>query len=963
MPPATISSSFAALSPAAQSGATRSAQAAVRVAREVTTLQERLLAWLRDPEAPGRALHFAEREARAALKTSLSKVTRACEQLEEAGLLVRLVENTGERHRGWGLRGAVPPRRTLAELLRLVDAAPAPTEAPRPGVKSAAEAAAPLTALTPGQRKDMTSVANLIAEYAPGANGDPARVTTDVLARVVETSDGRRPWKLELEVQEWVDQRAKSRVRPGARWSSADSAAARLKAKSSVKTLLHFAQSIGWLQPGEAPLRRAIHTYAPEWHHVVLRWRQRLLSRSGGSSATSIRVGLNTLALYATRRGEINWRTTDWGAVLDEIEGDWTAGALQRYQYQAVRLVWRRIHVLGQVRALDTSHELRVAIVPHGATTRVAQSVEKAESASEIDFSEWVDDNGVPLRGLVEGAYGLRRWVWYTAGAAHYVAGDTSLPERAYEATYRRRRTRSGVEMGTIQGRLEQVAFYAGWAIRHDGAVFARRINDETPSDTMESGKTTGRKTARKRASACGGDCTDGVCTCGADKLLSLMDGDRITRYCAWRAAAGADGTNAGVAHLRNLLATLRRAAQDCGLIAEKARDAATRALVTRQLDGLNRQSNVIVAIDVDQKLRDCIAINEAWRVGDDDRRYGIEKMVDLRDLVVAQACTAADMTVEQQLEILRAFRAQLDTLRAARTKKHEQSVEETRAAAQFRANSPWRKAMWATYLRRAMLAQFTRKVPLRESALRNLSLSMFKATKGGKVVALWVEGAEVLVHVDKKFTKNGEDYDAAYISRDAAGQSGQEEGAARWLLELWFGAGGGREWFVEQAAKGIATDVVFPININKGTVGHGERPERTSLRMAEGGLSSDWRTMLEEHGDALGIDVEQLRSVQGGLGIHSVRYLFGRYWAAVRGQLVWASEMLHHSDLKVTISRYVGRSAGSVTYDVIAEQATTLGSVTAAATQSAPDAMATLVITQAREIEMLRQQIASRSK
>ena len=249
----------------------------------------------------------------------------------------------------------------------------------------------------------------------------------DYLARVVETPDGRRPWKLELEIQEWVDARAKARLRDGERWMPADSASARSKAKSGVKTLLHYAQSIGWLQPGETGFSNAIHTYAPEWHHVVLHWRARLARREG-ERESSIRVGIQTLALYATRQGSTDPRTTDWDAVLDEIEADHKAKGLQTYQRQAARWVWRRIHLLSRVRELSTSQEQRVALVPQQAAKRVVASIATAWSAADIDFGGWVNEDGVPLSGLVEGPYGLRQWVWFTAGSVVGVAGDKKLP-------------------------------------------------------------------------------------------------------------------------------------------------------------------------------------------------------------------------------------------------------------------------------------------------------------------------------------------------------------------------------------------------------------------------------------------------------------------------------------------------------------------------------------------------------
>jgi hypothetical protein len=112
-------------------------------------------------------------------------------------------------------------------------------------------------------------------------------------------------------------------------------------------------------------------------------------------------------------------------------------------------------------------------------------------------------------------------------------------------------------------------------------------------------------------------------------------------------------------------------------------------------------------------------------------------------------------------------------------------------------------------------------------------------------------------------------------------------------------------------------------------------------------------------HGRALGVDVDRLRQINGGLGIHSLRYLFGRYWAAIQGQLVYASEMLHHNDLDITLKRYVGPSSTTLSRDVMA-----VDEMRGAGQEFAPndsEGMSAALAAKEREIALLRQQLAAK--
>jgi len=340
-------------------------------------------------------------------------------------------------------------------------------------------------------------------------------------------------------------------------------------------------------------------------------------------------------------------------------------------------------------------------------------------------------------------------------------------------------------------------------------------------------------------------------------------------------------------------------------MLAAHSNDAVSVAALTGELLLIDRI--VKSSAEVEQNRRDVLAINAAWRGG--SISHGLEKLVTLRDLLVAEACEAAHgLTVAEQLDQLRTWRA----MPAVTEREREARLEALSAMT-------WRCATWATSLRRAFLAQLVRKIPLRQKALRHLKVGMI-AVPGTRDTAVrpWDVGTTVLVTVPGTFTKNGEPYRVAYVSKDGAGQPAQEEGAARWLLELYLAEGGGRDWFVAAAPAGTDTSAAFPLNARRGNNGHGVRRARTSLTFADEGLSSEWRVMVLQFASALGIDLDALRAIQGGLGLHSIRYLFGRYWAHVRQQLEFASDMLHHGDIKITKEKYVGTDPTAKSHDVM---------------------------------------------
>lgn len=864
-------------------------------------LADRLLAWADDAAFPTRALRFSERAAREALGGSPRSIAHACALLERRGALVRRLDAIGGRHRGWSRPGVIVERKTLADLLRLVESAPEPAQAGRAGRKSAAAREAPISELLRNQKTELRWVGGLIAECAPGGRGDAGNVAASYLARTT-TLDGRVAWALEVEIAEMVEQRGRAAASTSGK-SYEPSPRARTRATSGARLLLHFASSIGWLpEPEEQP--SVVHTWAAEWHPVILRWRARLGRWAGGRSTPAIRLGLQTLALYATRRGHLHPLTTPWTAVLDDVEADAGAGLLRTNVLQAVRFVWRLVPRLRRLRPVTRAQEQRWSVVPYAVIERTVASLATAGSAADVDFTGWVDATaGRSLDGLIEGPHGLRRWVWYTAADSNVLAADVSLPERRYELTYTRRLERKEIGAVTLERRLCQIALLAGWAVREEGVDLASA-------------------------------------TCG---LSPLLDPQRLERFRLWRATqpvalttgASAKGAKGGNGHLGGILDTANRAAGDLVFFAEHDAEHGLRVPTT-----ITERDRVVLrrmrrkAHSEDGKFRDCIAINDAWRADGGD--WGLVKLVRLRDLLVADAVRSArGRSVDAQLQDLRAFRAaqgplinsieSLETLigEMARSGRGNRTEAEARLRVQCAklqhaaaAAMPWRAKTWALELRRAFLTQFGRKLPLRERALRELRRSMIEArTRDGRAAQPWDPGAVVRVTVPGEFTKSGDPYVQAYVGLDQAGVPEHEADAARWLIELWLAPGGGLDLLIAGAPPSVARDeqdYVLPADPARGQHGHGRRDPRTTMRFSEESLSADVQRIIRRHGRTLGIDLKALASIHGGETAHIFRYLAGRYWAHARKDIDYASDLLHHGDLVVTKRRYVGADRGT---------------------------------------------------
>jgi hypothetical protein len=67
--------------------------------------------------------------------------------------------------------------------------------------------------------------------------------------------------------------------------------------------------------------------------------------------------------------------------------------------------------------------------------------------------------------------------------------------------------------------------------------------------------------------------------------------------------------------------------------------------------------------------------------------------------------------------------------------------------------------------------------------------------------------------------------------------------------------------------------------------------------------ISNAFRSAVIAHARALCVDVRHLKRVYGALRIHTVRRLFGSYWAPKR--LIETSRLLHHRDPAFTAARY----------------------------------------------------------
>jgi hypothetical protein len=793
---------------------------------------------------------------------------------------------------GFGMIGLVRTPSTLADLLDLARASVDLAGSASRGRRSALDHRR-VAQLTADQLEKIETVTALIAAGAPGAAGDARRVGAEHFSWDPSAASGAGDWEIASRVlagvREWSDRRASVRGKKNG------SLGAHL---GSVRLLLDLAATHGLVARAEQHVVE-YERYAPEWIAQVDKWRRRLDRIAGGRSANAIEIGLRLFARYATRRGALSVRATDWYAVRDAIIADHAAGTLRDDQLFGARKVWRMIVARYSTGLAWPAHAEWTTIRDRRLGLAPASAVKAA--VDDLNFEGWLASSPVAASGigsgfasgLVDGLFGIRGWLsWAMADALEL--RRLGLPPRAWPnpsasqahqlASWKRKK-KDGMRLArrTAISRLQHISRLAGWAQTHCGYDWtvrdARALCE--PQLVLEY--------RAWRLTQPGG--TEG--RCGVDEIALTLSkiASPYLEHMALRDAAHARGrgdasaADAGEADARRL----RQCADELREIGYE---------IKPPKDAPNEQ-------------KDTQAIIEAWSA---DGRDGWLKLLDLRELMIAEVVeVCGGLSLEEQIAAI----AHVDARDAA----GRPVFATAEAKREYLRTLSWRSMSWAKRIQGAFFINLARKVPLRADDFSDMRRDWFNSIdKTGRQVDPWHPEATILVDIPRLVMKNGKPFRPAVIRRADVGRPAMERGLCRPLWKLYLMQLGARDVLLtvredahrpkDSRGSAVVGRVLESPYILPGAVAWGGGGfSATEARAANGcrwgprSLSSYFARTMARYIDRLGVDGVALGSMFGADGAHIIRALFGRYF--VHRDPVMCSLMLHHGDLKMTLKHY----------------------------------------------------------
>lgn len=805
--------------------------------------------------------------------------------LEAQGKLDRLALRDG-----WLSRdpNPAPPSCTLDDLLALAREYSSADVAPRKG-RQADDVNRDVWRLTPGQLEDIERLAALVRRHTTEAT-PPARLQpTDFMWD--ETADGGRGgWGIQRRVKEWAESEHRSaheaRPRPE-RWNHKLAGATVSKLRGAVNNLLFLAATHGRVPRSPRNTGGTNHTYDPAWTPIIERWARWILVHAEARNHGRVTIGAKVLARYASRLGYRDVAHADWSAVRDAIVADHAARRLTSNAFQAARYAYRTALVeivrrLGDRLPSSEQDRLSWRTAADDRITLVPQAAIDAASVADVgmaerDFSGWrMLDDRYPT-ALIEGTYGLRAWAaWSTVTTSKLASHQPPLPKRVWkdEPTSRRRRRKNRHPLrsssATLGTRLRMVAHVAGFAATVTGVDWSR--ND----------------------------------------LETICDPQVIDTYVNWSEDRPADGRGDRHAVLRQTVLTIAwlvngflqaRAAQQLAE-AEGTGDGASIAAARERIERFTKWYRLLEEkvgempepshMKPEEVAAHIVAIAEGWRGGDQvDGLLKIDRLVDcLLDVAIMEG---GGLSVDEQY-------------------------------ARIKAGTWVPTDAWARAIRLATLLIVLQRIPLRGRTCSELTLSAWQNTviSGNQLHSApqpW-EGA-IRLEVSGTFMKGRRAFNPAIILPCDVGSPRAERGLRRDVLRLWFCEDGARDHcrtaldpatgeYIRHDVDWLFPDLLREPKHRRPSVLRRRtavRPPTLDKRAPAFGqwkrtaISNAFRAAVICHARALCLDVRHLKRVQGALRIHTVRRLFGSYWAPKR--LIETSRLLDHRDPVFTAARY----------------------------------------------------------
>jgi hypothetical protein len=850
-------------------------------------LERRILAYAVNCTIEGRSLHAAD--AASHYGAPLRRVRDAIARLEERGALVRMI----------GMGGWVSPadanrsltRQTLEDLLALArEHTDAAHEAPRG--RKALDANREIRTLTQSQFADIERVVTLVATRTLGAQGSPRNISGALLQWNTSARGGQGEWALAEVVRRITrEQHREKHVarKPETPWRPDMAEESVTKNVGAVQNLMFLAATHGLVDRVTRAAPAGAYLYFPAWVPTLERWIRWMTHRDGAGNPPRVSVGARVLATYATRIGFGTPRETDWLAVRDLIIADAEAGALPNHKAIAARWVWRSVvERLGPRLRLSAAYEW--PLDSKDAISLVGSRAVEAAAVADVgpaqrNFSGWLLPDGRFAAGLVEGPYGLRRWAaWSTLDDLKLRVHAPPLPRRAWhwESAFGTRRKGAAprqVASETLKVRLHMFAYLAGYAARLQGVDWS---HPDAPG------------------------------------LLLFAEPNFIEGFVQWVLSLPEDVRGNRYTQLSQRVRTIAWLIN--GFLASQAEleNDEERLSALRQsynaIESLAAEIPMPRHLDRREVAAKVLATAEGWKGGD-----GVDGIRKIERLI---CCLESELT------------------RQARGRTVDEQIADIRAGT-FAPGPSWGKT-----LRLMVVLIIAERLPFRGGTLAQLELCDWRNLPVGPTqqalasrdqLPLWEGQLGLDVPGYKMKSKRafpGRLIQAEFVrTTEQQGDATRERRLRRDLLELWFMAGGGRDICRTRTDARTGDRVIeevswlFPDSVgdddgqkrarpmSRGHAAKGRRINAKPGQWRRTRLSAAFARAVRKHAGALQINLKALKVISGALGYHTVRRLFGSYWARVN--LLLCSRLLDHTNVKLTAEIYCGQDVRSMTLDL----------------------------------------------
>lgn len=599
--------------------------------------------------------------------------------------------------------------------------------------------------------------------------------------------------------------------------------------------------------------------HAAEWQPHVVAWTEELMTRSHRTCPRKIAQGCRTLALYATRRGEIDPARVKWTAVRDAIEHDHEREAIRYDLFTHARWAYNALRRYGLIDAKEwpTHQSRRESLV----TCAVVGA-----SAKTGDFSGWRTASGAPAGPLTTGTYGLRDWARWSRARSDRELKAADLPPREWprptaEEERRILKARKAdkelflLSPSVLRTRLHHVALVAGWAERDQKIDWTKHGLERLVDSELVKAFATDR--ARRRLSID----EDGDFTSSLGSQVCFTLATIASPFLEARALKEGDGDLA---------------------------------------DQLKQHSNALKALGIRHAAEDrkhIESIVAAWIAH--TGRGGWSRLKDLRELLVQEIERKAGMSLDEQIL----------------------AITENRFAPSMSWAVLVRDACVISFLRtipvrvRALVEMTTDMWCNEGSATGRGSLRLWEEGVRVRFPRRLMKGKRAFAPYLFRPAHVGDPVREADFLRALWQLYFMPGGAREEVLALVEYQEEGEGCDPVATRRICKSPYVFPALARRGG-GHGMRNQDRidrGLRWAEGIASAQFSKRVMSNAAHLGMHAPTLDSLWGATSIHVVRLLYGTHWANQPGMLKAASVMLHHAHTTITEKRYCVPDEGRV--------------------------------------------------